>query len=314
MATQNRTTKTPARKPRGRKGQNGEGIDLNAVNPQFRDQVESMIPPIDIANNYINRTVAGMRDFEMFDLARKTKHNVLMPGPTGSGKTTAGRAYAAWRKVPFVSIEMQGGFDFATTVGSTRADENGLPVFKFGELAIAVQYPSVIFIDEVNFAPPRFTAAFHGTLDARQSLYVHEIGERLRKHPDCVIFSAYNDGYQGTVRLNEAFTNRFAFVLPWDYSPEVEETLIGAYSPRLLNMVRQLRRETLIHTPIGTNVMEEFLNIAALADVDVAGHLFVNRFPDAERVVVAKVWEAQRNGVATELADLAEPDLAAADE
>jgi len=277
-------------------------FDMDAVAPQHRDQVAGMIPPKRIEENYLHRNIAGVYDFDVFEIARRTRHNVLMPGPTGAGKTTAARAYAAARGCPFVAVEMQGGFDFASVVGSTRADaETGLPQFKKGELTLAVEYPSVILLDEVNFAPPRFTAAFHGTLDARQSLYVHEIGERIAKHPDTVIFSAYNSGYTGTVRLNEAFENRFAFVIPWGYSDEVEDALIGAYSPRLLKMVRGIRGEKGVRTDIGTNVMEEFLTITAEGGITLASFLFINRFPETERLIIGRVVEANLAAIEEEL-------------
>jgi len=294
------------------------GLDLKEVPEVHRDQVVEMIPEYRIAEAYLHRTLNGRLDYDYFDIAKATKHNVLMPGPTGSGKTTAARAWSAARGVPFVSIEMQGGFDFATVVGSTRAqvinDANNNPVvipeFVFGELSIGIQCPSVVLVDEVNFSPPRFTAAFHGTLDARQSMYIHELGRRIGKHYECVLFSAYNDGYQGVIRLNEAFANRFAFVLPWDYSPEVEEALVGAYSPRLLTMVRNMRKDKLITTPIGTNVMEEFITISAEpgGGVEMAGWLFCNRFSEAERAVATRAVEANLVAIAAELSDIAADD------
>ncbi len=288
-------------------------LDLSPWDPSDHDQVTQMIPPRRIAEGYLHRYVAGVYDFELFDMAKETRHNILMPGPTGAGKTTAARAYAAERGVPFVAVEMQGGFDFATVVGSTRADEKtGLPRFKRGELTLAIQGPSVILIDECNFAPPRFTAAFHGCLDARQSLYVHEIGQRINKHPECVIFAAYNDGYAGVVRLNEAFLNRFAIPVPWGYSDEVEEALVGPYSPRLLTLVRSLRAEPAIHTDIGTNAMEEFITFASMSGVELASHLFVNRFPEAERVIVGRAIESLKAVIGREI-DAATGTLAEAD-
>jgi len=289
------------------------GLDLTQIPEQHRDQAVEMIPQYRIAEAYLHRTLNGRLDYDYFEVAKATKHNILMPGPTGSGKTTAARAWAAARGVPFCGIEMQGGFDFATVVGSTRAqivNDLVIPEFVYGELSIAIQMPSVCLIDEVNFAPPRFTAAFHGTLDARQSMYIHELGHRLGKHHECVLFSAYNDGYRGIVQLNEAFQNRFAFVLPWDYSPEVEEALVGSYSPRLLSMVRNMRNEKTVTTPIGTNVMEEFITIAAEpgGGVEMAGWLFTNRFPEGERATAHRAVEANLVAIAAELSDIAASD------
>ena len=44
---------------------------------------------------YIGRKIGTLTDFEVFDAALALKHNVLIEGPTGTGKTSAIMAYAA---------------------------------------------------------------------------------------------------------------------------------------------------------------------------------------------------------------------------
>lgn len=279
------------------------GFDLSQVPEQYRAQVEGLIPPEWVAERYINRHIDGVLDFDVFEMARLTRHNVVMPGPTGSGKTTAARAYASFKRLPYVSVEMSGGYDHASVIGTTQAGEDGLPVFKRGELTLGVGFGAVVDIAEVAFAPPRFSASFFGVLDSRQSLFIQEIGERVRKHDACVIFANYNPGYVGTVKMNEAFLNRFALNLPWGYDDAVEEALIGVFSPTLLEVVRKLRDEKTIRSDIGTNVMEEFLLFAqhGLGNIDLAVSLFCNRFSDAERLIVERTLDANKRRIETEL-------------
>lgn len=278
-------------------------FDLKAVPEHHRDQVEALIPSKAVLEAYTSRQVAGFDDFEVFNSARRLAHNVLMAGPTGSGKTTAARAYAAYLGAPFVSVEFNGGLDPASTLGTTQVDhKTGLPQWIDGEITLAARYgPSVIMLDEVNFAPARFTAAFHGMLDARQNLYISELGTRVEKHPQCVVFAAYNPRYRGTNMLNEAFLNRFAYQLEWGYDPDVEEERIGAYSATLLSTVRRMRAEKEVVSDIGTNAMEEFIHIGNDLDIEAAAMFFLNRLQPEDRAICSKVLEAQQHTIAAEL-------------
>ena len=66
-------------------------FDLKDVDADNREEVEALIPSQKIADQYINRTFAGgIGDFELFDAAFASRHNVMMAGPTGAGKTMAG--------------------------------------------------------------------------------------------------------------------------------------------------------------------------------------------------------------------------------
>ena len=98
-------------------------FDLDQVPAQHREQVENMIPEPRFEDIYTHRHIvspvngATYLDFDVFSDAFATKHNVMLPGPTGSGKTTAWRAYAAMLRLPYVTVEFQGGFDFSADNG-----------------------------------------------------------------------------------------------------------------------------------------------------------------------------------------------------
>jgi MoxR-like ATPase len=278
-------------------------FDLDAVPEKDRDQVEALIPSERVLEAYTGRFLpGGHSDFEYFDSALRLYHNILMEGPTGSGKTTAARAYAAYKQLPFVSIEFSGALDPGSTYGTTLVDHStGLPLWKDGEITLAARYGGVIMLDEVNFAPARFTAGFHGMLDARQNLYITELGARVAKHEGCVVFAAYNPRYRGTNMLNEAFLNRFAYPLRWGYDAQVEETRIGAYSPTLLNTVRRLRAQDDVLTDIGTNAMEEFIHIANDLSIEAAIYLFLNRLQPDDRATCAQILEANETQIVAEL-------------
>lgn len=266
-------------------------------------QLEAMIPGPHVLKAYTPRVLpGGWTDFDYFDAALDLRHNVLLSGPTGSGKTTAARAYAAYRQSPFASVEFNGAMDPAATLGGMQVNPGtGLPEFAWGELSLITMYMGVGMLDEVNFAPPRFTAAYHGVLDARQTLYITDLGRRIKKSEDTLIISAYNPRYIGTNLLNEAFTNRWAFPVEWGYDDNVEEERVGAYSPTLLNVVRRIRSEPDVQGDIGTNVMEEFIHISHRLNINAAIHLFTNRLEPEDRSIVDGVLEAEMYVIADEL-------------
>ena len=279
-------------------------FDLKDVPDENREEIEALIPSQKIADQYINRTFAGgIGDFELFDAAFTSRHNVMMAGPTGAGKTMAGRAYAAERGLPFASVEFNGAMDPASSIGTTMVNpENGLPEYKFGEISLVCEVGGCIFLDECNNMTGKMTAAYHGLLDARQSLYISEIGKRIVKSVNTIVFAAYNPRYHGTNMLNQAFLNKFAYTIdPWGYDARVEDELIGAYSPTLLDSVRGFRQEEKIHTDIGTNVMEEFIDHATVLNIETAIQLFLDRMPIEDRAIMTPVLDAQSYAIGTEL-------------
>lgn len=302
-ATKSRTTRGSAKtKSNGRVTDPG-AFNLDAVPEADRDRVEALIPSKAVIDAYTPRELpGGWSDFDYFDSALRLYHNVLMVGPTGAGKTTAARSYAAHLGVPFVSVEFNGAMDPASTLGTQLVNpETGLPNWLDGEITLGVRYGGVIMLDEVNFAPSRFTAAFHGVLDARQTLYLADLGIRVRKHPGCLVFAAYNDRYRGTNLLNEAFVNRFAYSMDWGYDSAVEQERVGQYSKTLLTVVRKLRDQNEVTTDIGTNSMEEFIHVAHDLNIEAAVWLFLNKLAPEDRAIASKVMEASAPRIEAEL-------------
>jgi nitric oxide reductase NorQ protein len=86
---------------------------------------------------------------------------------------------------------------------------------------------------------------------------------RVVAHKNFLVVGAYNPGYEGTFPLNEAFKNRFAFVIDFGYNQDVEKDLL--YSSTLIDVANQLRARVSagdLRTPVGTNKLMEFEELA----------------------------------------------------
>jgi len=283
-------------------------FDLDTVPADDRDRVAALIPDPRLADVYVHRTIGGVDDFELLDLAMEERENVLLAGPTGSSKTTLFRAYAASRGLPFVLVECNAAMDPGTVLGRTMIDADGTVRWIDGDFTLVIRYGGVALIDEVNMAHPRITAGFHQLLAVTRRMSVPEAGETiiagrggLGDPQPLLLGSAYNPRYQGTVRLNEALANRFAIPLEWGYEREVEEQLIQ--SGRLLDIAENIRSLDEIRTPVSTNMLMEFERHAERVGFELASTLFVNHFAPEERAPVSRALEANAEAIAAELVE-----------
>jgi MoxR-like ATPase len=273
-------------------------FDLDSVPADVRERVASLIPAPGWNDVYVHRHVEGFEDYDLFDVAVEEQENIILAGPTGSSKTTVFRAYASARGLPFVDVECNASMDPGVILGRTSLAPDG-------DLTLVARYGGVALFDEINMAHPRITAAYHGLLAVQRRLSIPENGETVHAghggigEPQPTLFgAAYNPRYQGTVRLNEALSNRFAIQLDWDYDRNVEETLVSSKS--LLDAADGMRSLAEIRTPVSTNSLQEFERHASRFGMQVAEHLFLNRFAPEERGPVFRAIEANRASIAYE--------------
>ena len=127
-----------------------------------QNRLENMIPPVELADAYINRTIFGKQDFEVFDWARERRVNLLIKGPTQAAKTLALRAYAAARRIPAVTVDVGAAMDPALTLGTYRRNASGQLEWCDGLLTLVWRNEEgVVVLDECNMAHPKVMAAYH---------------------------------------------------------------------------------------------------------------------------------------------------------
>ncbi|CAK7356901.1 unnamed protein product [Dovyalis caffra] len=142
------------------------------------------------------------------------RYPVLLQGPTSSGKTSLVQYLAARTGHEFVRINNHEHTDLQEYLGSYISDAQGKLVFQEGVLVKAVRNGYWIVLDELNLAPSDVLEALNRLLDDNRELFVPELRETVRAHPNFMLFATQNPPtfYGGRKMLSRAFRNRFVEV------------------------------------------------------------------------------------------------------
>ena len=141
--------------------------------------------------------------------------NVLLKGPTGTGKTKFAETLSHLFNQPMFSINSSVDLDAESLMGfKTLAYENGKQVIDFvpGPVTNAMKHGTFLYIDEINMAKPETLPLINGVLDYRRTVTNPFTNEMITAKEGFNVIAAINEGYIGTVPLNEALKNRFIVI------------------------------------------------------------------------------------------------------
>lgn len=178
------------------------------------------------------------------------RYPVLLQGPTSSGKTSLVQYLSVITGHEFVRINNHEHTDLQEYLGSYVTDANGKLVFHEGALVKAVRNGHWIVLDELNLAPSDVLEALNRLLDDNRELFVPELCETVRAHPNFMLFATQNPPtlYGGRKILSRAFRNRFVEIHV-DEIPEDELSTIltnrceipESYSRKMISVMRELQ-------------------------------------------------------------------------
>lgn len=275
---------------------------------QHPEETHSYIPHPDYGLKYVGRKVDGADDFDILERCMENKWNLLMRGPTGSGKTMFPMAWAAIKGINFYAVPCDVSMEPGALTGSYTPDGEGGFRWQDGPVTELARNGGVLCISEANFMSPKIAASLFPLLDHRRELpLIRHHGEIIKAHEKLLIVTDYNPGYRGTMQINEAFLNRFPVKVEWDYNSEVEAKLVK--STELLGLAREIRKSTGIKTPVSTNSMMEFIRIAVLLGYNFAASNFVNMFETNERASVSQILDVHSTLLKGEVSQIAKKEL-----
>ncbi|KAL5697769.1 hypothetical protein ACHQM5_028886 [Ranunculus cassubicifolius] len=178
------------------------------------------------------------------------RYPILLQGPTSSGKTSLVRHLAAVTGHEFVRINNHEHTDLQEYLGSYITDATGKLVFQEGVLVKAVRSGCWIVLDELNLAPSDVLEALNRLLDDNRELFVPELQETIKAHPNFMLFATQNPPtlYGGRKMLSRAFRNRFVEIHVGEI-PENELTTIlkerckipESYARKMVNVMKDLQ-------------------------------------------------------------------------
>jgi len=201
----------------------GENNDLN----EFIKSDGYIPPEIDILIDAISALSMGK--------------NILLKGPTGAGKTKLAETLSHLFTQPMFSVNCSVDLDAESLLGfKTLAYEQDKQIIEFvpGPVTNAMKKGTFLYIDEINMAKPETLPLINGVLDYRRTITNPFTNEIITAKEGFNVIAAINEGYIGTVPLNEALKNRFIVIeVPY---------LEGEQLKQLIQTNSQLTDETTI--------------------------------------------------------------------
>ncbi|RLL47734.1 MoxR family ATPase [Oceanobacillus piezotolerans] len=141
--------------------------------------------------------------------------NVLLKGPTGAGKTKFAETLSNLFHQPMFSVNCSVDLDAESLLGfKTLAYNEEKQVIEFvpGPVINAMTHGTFLYIDEINMAKPETLPLINGVLDYRRTITNPFTNEIVTAKESFNVIAAINEGYIGTVPLNEALKNRFVVI------------------------------------------------------------------------------------------------------
>ena len=205
------------------------GVDRDEVAEIVRQEVAGLAPrKVEVVRIDGTASNVGVQhsSFEALLKCVAQRINVWLPGPAGSGKTSAAHAVAEALTLPFYAVSVGPQTSQSQLLG--YYDANGKYVTT--QLRQAYEHGGVFLLDEVDAGSPAVLVTINALLANGHASFPDAVVER---HKDFVMIAAgntYGQGadrqYVGRQQLDAATLDRFA-VLDWEYDSTLEAHYAG---------------------------------------------------------------------------------------
>jgi nitric oxide reductase NorQ protein len=198
--------------------------------------------------------------------------NILLKGPTGAGKTKFSETLSFLFNKPMHMVNCSVDLDAESLLGWKSLEyRDNKQVIEFipGPVIKAMTLGHFLYIDEVNMAKPETLPLINGVLDYRKMITNPFTAEVISAKSGFGVIAAINEGYIGTVPLNEALKNRFVVIeVPYIKGEQLQRLIVDSTQlkdAKTIELFVRLSSDLVLAAAQG-KVSEEAASIRALLD------------------------------------------------